>query len=221
MTRGITRIARPLVVWLAVSVATVAAARSVRPAWGDAAAAVGADRTTGLLVGACATALAVALTWLWLVTTVAVRDVLRGSAPEARGAARRLVLLACGVAVAAGTAVPAHAGGGDGPELLAGLPVPERAVAPDGAPSREDSPAARPAAARAGPGSPTRPPGHYVVRPGDSLWSIAEAHPGDGGTDARWRAIWAANRTAVGDDPDLIHPGQALRLPPAEQDGAR
>lgn len=216
MSRGTTRIARPLAVWLAVSAATALAARSVRPAWSDATVAVGADRATGLLVAACATALAVALTWLWVITTVAVRDVLRGSAPEARGAARRLVLLACGVAVAAGTAVPAHAGGGDGPELLAGLPLPERAVAPADDRSRERSSAARPAAVRA-----EHPSEHYVVRPGDSLWSIAVAHPGSGGTDARWRAIWAANRTAVGDDPDLIHPGQALRLPPVEQDGAR
>lgn len=29
----------------------------------------------------------------------------------------------------------------------------------------------------------------------------------------RWHVIWQANRDVVGDDPDLIHPGQALRLP--------
>ena len=53
----------------------------------------------------------------------------------------------------------------------------------------------------------------YVVRPGDSLSSIALAHPGTGSLDERWRAIWWANRDVVGDDPDLILPGQALRLP--------
>lgn len=220
MSRGLTRAARPVVVWLGMSAATAVAAQAVRPAWSAAETAVGVDRTAGLLVAACATALAVALAWLWLVTTLAVRDVLRGSAPVGGGTARRLVLVACGVAVVAGTAVPAHAGGGDGPELLVGLALPERAVAPADDRPREASPTARPVADRAE--SPTaRPTGRYVVRPGDSLWSVAVAHPGAGGTDARWRAIWAANRTAVGDDPDLIHPGQALRLPPTEQDGAR
>jgi nucleoid-associated protein YgaU len=39
----------------------------------------------------------------------------------------------------------------------------------------------------------------------------------------RWRAIWTANRDVVGLDPDLIHPGQALRLPGThtDEDGAR
>jgi len=63
----------------------------------------------------------------------------------------------------------------------------------------------------------------YVVRPGDSLWSIARAHPAGDDVDLRWRAIWAANRDVVGADPDLIHPGQALRLPgtDTDEDGAR
>ena len=43
--------------------------------------------------------------------------------------------------------------------------------------------------------------------------------------DDRWRAIWRANRDVVGDDPDLIFPGQALRLPeqthPTHEDGDR
>ena len=64
-------------------------------------------------------------------------------------------------------------------------------------------------------GSRSAAPETYVVRPGDSLWSIARAHPDDSGSvDQRWRAIWRANRDVVGDDPDLIIPDQALRLPP-------
>jgi nucleoid-associated protein YgaU len=58
----------------------------------------------------------------------------------------------------------------------------------------------------------------YVVRPGDCLWSIAETRLGDGAdasaVDAGWRAIYAHNRAAIGDDPNLIHPGLVLRLPP-------
>nr|WP_301539517.1 LysM domain-containing protein [Nocardioides sp. zg-1308] len=81
---------------------------------------------------------------------------------------------------------------------------------------------------------PSRRPGPavHVVRSGDSLWSIARAHPDGGSVEARWRAIWRANRGVVGDDPDLILPGQVLRLPdqqprqqpddkPDEKDGAR
>ena len=59
----------------------------------------------------------------------------------------------------------------------------------------------------------------YVVRPGDSLWSIARAHPAPAAdVETRWRAIWRHNRDVVGDDPDLIHPGQALRLPARRHD---
>lgn len=46
-----------------------------------------------------------------------------------------------------------------------------------------------------------------MVRRGDCLWSIARAH----GTT--WQQVYAANRATVGDDPDLIHPGQELVLP--------
>jgi Tfp pilus assembly protein FimV len=60
----------------------------------------------------------------------------------------------------------------------------------------------------------------YRVRPGDSLWAIAcralrqASHsPADAEVDRYWRAIYAANRSVVGEDPDLILPGQVLELP--------
>lgn len=55
----------------------------------------------------------------------------------------------------------------------------------------------------------------HRVRPGDSLWSIAERHmPGAEPTeiDAGWRRIHRANRAVIGPDPDLIIPGTTLRL---------
>lgn len=58
-----------------------------------------------------------------------------------------------------------------------------------------------------------------VVRPGDSLWSIAAAglvHPSDTQVSAAWPSWWAANRDVIGPDPSLIHPGQRLH-PPAAQ----
>lgn len=184
---------RPMAVWTAVTGAATAAIATTPEAWSGS-----AGDVDELLVAVCASGLAVALAWLWVITTATVVGLLAGRGAVGGGATRRLVLVACGAAVLAGTGVPAMAtGGGDGPELLVGLSLPERAVAP--VPHRHRR---LPATAA------------YVVRPGDSLWSIARTHPGTtASVDDRWRAIWEANRDVVGDDPDLIIPGQALRLP--------
>jgi LysM repeat protein len=48
--------------------------------------------------------------------------------------------------------------------------------------------------------------GDYTVREGDTLSGIAAEH----GTT--WRKIYAANRSVIGTDPDLIVPGQQLDL---------
>ena len=60
----------------------------------------------------------------------------------------------------------------------------------------------------------------YVVVPGDSLWRIASrllgSDPSNRQTDAAWRRIYAANETAIGSDPGLIHPGLNLTLPPLD-----
>ncbi len=56
-----------------------------------------------------------------------------------------------------------------------------------------------------------------VVRAGDCLWGIAAAHLPADATDAQialaWPAWWAANREAIGADPDLIRPGLQLNPP--------
>ena len=56
-----------------------------------------------------------------------------------------------------------------------------------------------------------------VVRPGDSLWRIAQNHlPASATTRevaASWPRWWAANRVLIGDAPDLIHPGAVLAAP--------
>lgn len=58
-----------------------------------------------------------------------------------------------------------------------------------------------------------------TVRRGDSLWSVAARHLGSGATDAEvaneWPRWYAENRDVVGDDPDLLVPGQLLRPPPS------
>lgn len=61
---------------------------------------------------------------------------------------------------------------------------------------------------------------HVVVR-GDTLWDIAAAvlrkrqgtAPTSREIDAYWRRIYDLNRETIGSDPNLIHPGQVLRLP--------
>jgi len=51
----------------------------------------------------------------------------------------------------------------------------------------------------------------YTVVRGDSLSKIAKHQYGDGN---RWRTIYEANRDLI-KDPDLIYPGQSLRIPEA------
>ena len=53
--------------------------------------------------------------------------------------------------------------------------------------------------------------GTYVVVKGDSLSKIAKREYGDAN---KWRAIYEANKDLI-NDPDLIYPGQELKLPRA------
>ena len=51
----------------------------------------------------------------------------------------------------------------------------------------------------------------YVVRAGDTLSEIAQAK----GLSGNWKALYAANRNVIGADPDLVLPGQRLKVPAA------
>ena len=62
----------------------------------------------------------------------------------------------------------------------------------------------------AGDTTPTATAHTYTVQKGDTLSHIAKHHYGKAGL---WRAIFEANRDQI-DDPDLIHPGQVLKIPP-------
>lgn len=113
-----------------------------------------------------------------------------------------------------------------------------RAATPTPVPAAPDPPAAKSGTARLTPeqfvlpasvavaplpvlaGPPARPTtdanDEVVVRRGDTLWGIAARHLAADATaaeiDTEWRRWYAANRAAVGPDPDLIRPG--LRLAP-------
>jgi len=54
----------------------------------------------------------------------------------------------------------------------------------------------------------------YVVRPGDSLWSISRRLLGPGASDTvvagAVARLHSANRSVIGPDPDLLQPGQRL-----------
>jgi nucleoid-associated protein YgaU len=49
----------------------------------------------------------------------------------------------------------------------------------------------------------------YVVKAGDSLYSIAQKHDVRGG----WRKLYRANRTLIGRDPSMIRVGMHLHIP--------
>lgn len=56
----------------------------------------------------------------------------------------------------------------------------------------------------------------YTVQSGDTLSAIAKQEYGDAG---EWRRIFEANRDQI-NNPDLIHPGQELKIP-SREGGAR
>jgi nucleoid-associated protein YgaU len=47
----------------------------------------------------------------------------------------------------------------------------------------------------------------YTVKSGDTLSKIGQHH------GVAWREIYEANKDVIGDNPDLIKPGQQLRIP--------
>jgi hypothetical protein len=70
-----------------------------------------------------------------------------------------------------------------------------------------------------GPGPSGEVVAGYTVAVGDTLWDIAAAHlaPGERtvpNVHRYWPQVYRANRRAIGADPDLIHPGTRLDVPP-------
>ncbi len=59
------------------------------------------------------------------------------------------------------------------------------------------------------PAATPQPARTYTVQSGDSLSAIAKREYGDA---SAWRRIFEANRDQI-DNPDLIHPGQQLKIP--------
>lgn len=99
------------------------------------------------------------------------------------------------------------------------VPASDAAPRPLWSPERAEPPE-RPASSK----SRVSPAGGVaVVHRGDTLWSIAAHHLGPTATsaeiDAEWHRWFAANRDVIGNDPNVIGPGQLLS-PPASPERA-
>ncbi|WP_455569960.1 LysM peptidoglycan-binding domain-containing protein [Streptomyces tricolor] len=115
----------------------------------------------------------------------------------------------CSARAGASGAAPAAAQPGSSGTAASGGGATTRSAPTRSAPAKsapaKSAPAKAPERPAAGPGrSASR--GDYTVREGDTLSTIAARH----GTS--WQRIYAANKAVIGDDPDLIVPGQRLAL---------
>ncbi|MGW6555916.1 transglycosylase SLT domain-containing protein [Streptomyces hydrogenans] len=114
--------------------------------------------------------------------------------PRRRPVSRGLAFAGTGgVALALPLVVPAAAGA---------APLPESA-----APAAVSAPTVRTAAVTQAPAAPAATRAYTVVK-GDSLSLIAHRKGIQGG----WKSLYQANKTAVGDNPSLIHPGLELTI---------
>lgn len=226
-TTGRASFTRCLLVLLAVTAGSVALVGPVLPDVVDLGRAVRSGAVAGdpfddVLVQVCEVVVGGCAAWLWLATVTVAADALHGRGTGPRGvprAWRRVVLAACGVALAGGLGAPAHAGDGSGASRVEGLPLPDRATTT----THVSRVFARAASHRDQAGS--RQPAVVVVRPGDTLWDLARAGLPAGADDAavagRVREIHDANRAVIGPDPDLIRPHQRLRMPATTREEKR
>lgn len=95
--------------------------------------------------------------------------------------------------------------------------VPASAVRPDWRPSPPVADpglmAAQPVRAAQGP----PPPGEVTVLAGDTLWEIASRHLGPAASDVdvalHWPRWYEVNKARIGENPDVLLPGQILKAP--------
>ncbi len=55
----------------------------------------------------------------------------------------------------------------------------------------------------------------YTIKDGDNRSDLAQEQLGDAN---RWKEIYELNKDVIGDNPDMIHPGQKLTLPEEHRD---
>lgn len=171
-----------------------------------------------------AAALWCALVWLGVGLAAALAASLPGAVGSAATAVARVALPRIALRVVAGTIgagtvlAPTAAHAADPPPVMP-MSTPTPAVAAPTLPGLGTvigSPApapGRPPAAQPSPDAGST----VVVRPGDSLWSIAVAALPAGAPQHRIAfavaECYRANTAVIGSDPDLLRPGQIIRLP--------
>ncbi|WP_432544427.1 LysM peptidoglycan-binding domain-containing protein [Kineococcus sp. SYSU DK002] len=179
-----------------------------------------------VVVGVCTVAGALVVLWLALSVLVALVDEVRVRRSPRRAVrltpgvpvvVRRLVALVVGVLVGSSalSAVAAERGAAvHPPEAGWALSAP---VEPGWAPTPGLAAAPAAPAPVAGAPRPTAAGAELVVHRGDSLWSLARLRCGPGADRAEVLAeqqrLYAANAEVIGEDPDVLRPGQVLRLP--------
>jgi LysM repeat protein len=159
----------------------------------------------------------------WPVTTLRPEAATDGAVPEKPAAATSVPAAAAGAAAASDAAEPPAEPAEPAVDTQPAIPaeaapaaagstadaVPNAATAPTRLPPSTELTTERDAAAETA---------DVIVRPGDSLWSIATENLPSGATtaqiDAAWREWYRANRDVIGDDPNLIRPGQHLKATP-------
>jgi nucleoid-associated protein YgaU len=173
--------------------------------------------------------LALAAVGLHLVTAPLASAASPSAAPGAGPSAQTAVSAAWippGVASTPGSTGPA--GGVPGPSSGTPAPLPAPSPSPVCDRGADVDPQWKPSAPVVEPGplaahplraqEPPAGPAEITVRAGDSLWSLSAAELGPFASDVdialEWPRLHQANRAVIGDNPDILLPGQVLRLPP-------
>lgn len=202
-----------------------AAALLVPALWRPATSSVTPGDPTGLVVVAAGWAAWALTIYLALGTGVAAASHVAGASRSwgrhAPRTLRRFVEVAVGATSAAAVCLAPAVAYADAP-----APGPAVSASPLDWPGLAPAPVAQPGPHHPRPQQPrlqqAPPPkvGQLVVRHGDSLWSLTARQLGPRATAARvaasWPRLYAANRRAIGADPNLIHPGQKL-VPPTPE----
>lgn len=221
---------------------------TARDAWAAIAAAGPAGPADGILLGVAAGGALLSL-WLGLGLALSALSALPGalgracsllSARIAPAAARKVVAFVLGTTLTAalvpGTAVARTGHEAPRPTLVAAAQIANSGLADaapdasfrfvsDAVPAADAAPP--PSWSPQRPASPTRrvpPADRVVVHRGDTLWSIAAHHLGPAATsadiDAEWHRWFAANRDVIGENANVIAPGQLLNPPASAQGGS-
>jgi nucleoid-associated protein YgaU len=169
-----------------------------------------------LLVVGATWALCLAGVWAALIVAAAVVEVVSsgGLALTSRlgcpAPARRALLAGLGVVLASGGAVVA------GPVSAAPAPFGQGAAG-QAAGDQGRGQFGLPVPARPTGSAYPLPRQRVEVQPGDSLWRLSQQRsPATASTQDVARLVertYRSNRRVIGPDPDLIHPGQRLRIP--------